>query len=565
MKNNISLFKAYRWDELYQSVKETQYSPSVNIDKQQTLAIKSMLLAAWWSDKTNAKNIVSKYPLIINDHITYFFVTYTYICLADVTKIVHYMANPPKNLPKWMNIYLQLEVLGRTKRAKEQIIFLEKNTPKNKSLPDYIKMALYKSLDYDEADITYLKNYLIKHNVINDEDSLSKLLCIRCSLVSIDELDVGNSPFLLQKKARFLIYKNEPVESLKCYDTLAKTGFLDIDSVNTWLSIGISLPQARQYYKQRVKLAMSLVSGSLSIQASIASFAIIFAWIEGNYELAYNIIRQYKEFRLENNKFTKMNHIFFTYILRLYIEWQNNKETYQKVANTKELYVYGESHSLSLSNVNFLLDGQMTHVNTNFIQGIKMYHLSKPSSGHFANCLLEYIKFVKPNSDLLFTIGEIDTRPDEGIWNTHLKKEKELNTLIDDTVSGYIEFLSENLKDKNPASITIQGVPAPNYELKDKFDPGENKDGFLDMIRKVNKKMEELCLNKGYNFLDVYSATVGVDGKSNNKWHIDSFHLKPSFYTEADKWLIKPEVQEDPKPTAIDFSKHQTVSLSKPN
>lgn len=85
------------------------------------------------------------------------------------------------------------------------------------------------------------------------------------------------------------------------------------------------------------------------------------------------------------------------------------------------------------------------------------------------------------------------------------------------------------------------------------------------MIRKVNTKLQELTLSHGWNFLDVYSATLGDDGKSNNKYHIDTIHLKPSFYQEADKWLIKPEIKELPKPTAMDFSKYQTVSLSKPS
>jgi hypothetical protein len=140
----------------------------------------------------------------------------------------------------------------------------------------------------------------------------------------------------------------------------------------------------------------------------------------------------------------------------------------------------------------------------------------------------------------MFTIGEIDTRPDEGIWQVHLKKEKPVDEIINDTVGGYIEFLYENLKDKDLSSITIQGIPAPAYELTGDKDPKDEK-GFLEMIKKVNDKLKELTLQKDWNFLDVYSATVGEDGKSNKKWHIDGYHLSPVFYpSEADKWLVKP-------------------------
>jgi len=138
----------------------------------------------------------------------------------------------------------------------------------------------------------------------------------------------------------------------------------------------------------------------------------------------------------------------------------------------------------------------------------------------------------------MFTIGEIDTRPDEGIWQVHLKKEKNLDEIIDNTVGGYIDFLYENLKDKQLSSITIQGIPAPAYPLKDDKDP-KDEVGFLAMIKQVNEKLKELTIQKGWNFLDVYNATVGEDGKSNKKWHIDGYHLQPIFYTEAEKWLVR--------------------------
>jgi hypothetical protein len=170
--------------------------------------------------------------------------------------------------------------------------------------------------------------------------------------------------------------------------------------------------------------------------------------------------------------------------------------------------------------------------------GVKMYHLSEPSSSYHSTLLLEHFKFIKPNTDIMFTIGEIDTRPDEGIWQVHLKKEKNLEEIIDNTVGGYIGFLHENLKDKNLSSVTIQGIPAPNYALDGDKDP-KDKEGFLNMIKQVNEKLKNLTLEKGWNFLDVYSATLGEDGKSNKKWHIDGYHLQPLFYTEADKWLVR--------------------------
>ncbi|MDQ7091308.1 MAG: hypothetical protein Q9M50_11870 [Methylococcales bacterium] len=67
-----------------------------------------------------------------------------------------------------------------------------------------------------------------------------------------------------------------------------------------------------------------------------------------------------------------------------------------------------------------------------------------------------------------------------------------------------------------------------------------NTDYFYSMIKMVNQRLKFHTLQKDWLFLDVYSATVDKEGKSNQKWHIDSHHLKPGFYKQAQQWLHHP-------------------------
>ena len=536
----INLFKTYRWNELYESVKLTQYYPATSIQNQHDLAVKAMLLVAWWSDSISAKEILRLYPPIIKEPIIHFVLTYAYMCLGDKEKIKLYLSKKPKNYPKWMESYLDIEFCGRSLQFEKQINLMQKLTSKNQYPQDYIKIALLQSLEHQKADITFLQTFLSEINLSEDTNPLSIALCMRCSLINIDDIDTNSFPLLTEKKASILLLRHKCVESLKEFDSLANTKYLDIYSINKWLSLAISLPQAKEYYLQRVNFALNLVPNSLFIQGTIASYAMIFAWLSGDYNLAYGIVTKYNQYKeLPRTDFIKNAIVFFNYILHLCVNWQHNRTLYDnKLPNYKELNAFGESHSLSLSNINFFMNTDNFHANSSFIMGIKMYHLSNPSSSYHAACLLEHFKFIKPNTDIMFTIGEIDTRPDEGIWQVHLKKEKNLDEIIDNTVGGYIDFLYENLKDKNLLSVTIQGIPAPNYALEGDKDP-KDKEGFLNMIKQVNEKLQELTLEKGWNFLDVYSATVGEDGMSNKQWHIDGYHLQPIFYTEADKWLVK--------------------------
>jgi len=59
----------------------------------------------------------------------------------------------------------------------------------------------------------------------------------------------------------------------------------------------------------------------------------------------------------------------------------------------------------------------------------------------------------------------------------------------------------------------------------------------LQMICEVNRLIKDLTKVRGWNFLDVWSATANLDGIGNSLWHLDGWHLKPTFYSEANKWL----------------------------
>ena len=465
-----------------------------------------------------------------------------------------------------MRNYIELELLGRGQKYKEQIELAKKLTKKYSYPQDYIKIALLQSLDHSKADAKYLKEYIEDIALVKDTDPISIALCVRAEKINIEDIDPSLSALLQARYANKLLAQNKLVEALQAYDNLALTKMLDIITITNWLKTSISIPQGSGSMLKRAEYSLSLIPDSLTVEGIIASYTLIHTYIKGNYKLAYDLVIEYGEFvKLPQKAFIVNAQIFFRYILNLCIHWQDNKDLYSHKPNTTPLEVFGESHSLSFSNINITLNNKNYKANTNFIIGIKMHHLKPNEDTFYSKALLLHFNQLEPNSDILFTIGEIDARPNEGIWQVHLKKEKPVEEIINNTVGVYIDFLNENLKDKQLSSITIQGIPAPNYELVGDKDP-KDEVGFLNMIKQVNEKLKELTIDNGWNFLDVYNATVNQNGKSNGKWHIDGYHLKPSIYIQADKWLIKPEPKkQETKPNTIDFSQYSTVSLSKPN
>jgi len=88
-------------------------------------------------------------------------------------------------------------------------------------------------------------------------------------------------------------------------------------------------------------------------------------------------------------------------------------------------------------------------------------------------------------------------------------------------------------------SITLQGVPAPGYDLTDRRDPGDKK-GFIQMIEFINRLLKTGARRRGWCFLDIHSATANDQGLGNGRWHMDRYHITPSFYEQSAKWRIAP-------------------------
>lgn len=564
------LLKSYKFNELYALVKDAQYEESIPIQKQTHLALKAMLLSSWWGDNVNSKILLNHFPPLLSDPFIHFCIAHAWLALGEQKKINHYYKNPPKKQPKWMKTWLEIEYFGRSLQDEKQIALLKKTLKENQEIEDYLLVALSQSLEHNHTNLSFLKEFLNKEIYLSSTNPLMQALLIRVELIKPDALKDITHSVVMNKYGIHLLRNLLLKDALILYDKLAQAGFMDMNSLDTWMQLSLTLPQGRDYFFNRYDYALATVPNTLFAKGTVGCYGMIYSWIKGDYVKAYSIAQEFHTYRDEKNKKIRTYQIFYSYIISLCVSWQHNKIHYSNDDKPyTKLTVLGESHSLSSSNFYFEWMGGLKKGLPMFVMGIKMHHLANPKNNHQSSFLLECINSLEQNSDAMFTIGEIDTRPDEGIWKVVHEKSLNIETIIDETVGGYIEFLKTNLKDKNLNSVTIQGIPAPAYPLEGDKDP-KDKEGFLNMIKKVNEKLKELTLAQNYNFLDVYSATVDESGISNKKWHLDGYHLQPIFYTQANKWLIiseqnKPtqEIKQEPS-TAIDFSKIQTLNLSKP-
>jgi hypothetical protein len=339
----------------------------------------------------------------------------------------------------------------------------------------------------------------------------------------------------LQYQIGLKLWKNcEFKESLVFLDKAANNFYIDKPSIRAWLNTSLCTPEGKTSLINRVKHA-SIASPIKRFKHEIETYLIINSWIDGNYELAYELVKNNAEYlKLDELDEDRNMQIFFIYTLSLCVFWQKNRNLYEYKLNNGYINCIGESHSLSPTNTIFQWRNKTLKAKTSLIMGIKMWHLANENENIQKKLFLNLIDKLDKETPLLITIGEIDSRPNEGIWKSSMQGKKDLNIIIKDTVDNYLNFLKINLK--GFSEITIQGIPAPGYKLIGKRDP-INRIGFLQMIKEVNIFLEEKTLTLGWGFFDVYAATVSNEGDSNSEWHLDGFHLKPSIYQESARFL----------------------------
>lgn len=548
MRDAILQLQSYCWPELWRAVRHLQPEPGAQ--RSPALAIKAMLLVGWWQQEEQARKCAAPYPERIADPLTHYALSYTALCLGEVLRYNILQRDIPSRQPAWMRQSLELEILGRAGKTSEQIQLLHRLTSADKPLPDWACVALLQSNDVLSRDITLLRDWLLNLSPSQRARPLVRALAARCGVTEAwlldgvpESLESMPAP-VLYRYALWLLSQGQLPQALLAFDHLARQEFVDLSVLKAWLGLACSIPQGWAGIVERIQHAINLVPQNLNIQGTVACVALIVAWLRDDLVRADVIAKRFIDYlKLPKSTAISTFQILFLYGCQLSHFRQTSPENYfPPVAGraVAPLVALGESHSMTLANLYFpWLAGDVKGL-TAFVMGAKMHHLGDTTPHYQGECVrlhLEALK-VKP-VHLLMTIGEIDCRPDEGLWPLHRKTGQPLDTLIERTVTGYIDFLQRTLAGHQLASISVQGIPAPGYALEDDKNPGDIP-GFVAMIRAVNDCLQAKALAAGFNFLDVHAATVGEDGRGNGRWHLDDYHLSPAFYRQAQDWLLTP-------------------------
>jgi hypothetical protein len=531
----FSHFENGDWGEAWVIVKNDSVTDeSLGSLHQKTLiyALRTALIAGWWRLDEQAKEMLSQLPYNeATDPYLLFLITYSQLCLGEnpSSSLLRKLESSSK---KYLYHWIKIEYLGRSASYSKQLVYIS-NLTKFERLSTWIRVALIRSLDHPQVAKSHLRNIIDSLRYPSEKPKLDDSLRYMIDL-NDSKLDCPES---LLARASFDMAKGELSSALRGYDRLAKIKYLDVSIIFQWLNLSVSFSKGHFSLQNRIDYVLDFIPDDLHLRASVSSYGLIYYWISGEPQKAHSILQTcYQAMYVESDQNYKSALSFLVFVTRLYSLKQHNQSLYPTLRPAKSIVVIGESHSLSLSHLNIKIRDNGYRCTSAIVIGTQMNHLANPDSSHRAACVEAHIKENHACDAYLFTIGEIDCRPDEGIWKTSQNKKADIKNLINKTVEGYLCFIRSMIPRSSHQLIVVQGIPAPNYMHL--FELGNDLDKFLNMIEEVNRHLQEKCKIHNFKFLDVYSATVDASRKSNDKFHIDKYHLSPLFYSLTDQFLI---------------------------
>jgi tetratricopeptide (TPR) repeat protein len=198
-------------------------------------------------------------------------------------------------------------------------------------------------------------------------------------------------------------------------------------------------------------------------------------------------------------------------------------------AGAPELAVIGDSHSLSFHGLGIKFDGIAYRTGAQLVMGCKAWHLASPDPNLYKWRLSAVLDTVPENAPIICCFGEIDCRLDEGILPYYHRTGGDLEQLVEDEATRYVDYIAVAVTPRRLRPILI-GVPAPHLDalVPEHPDAGpEDKSLLVDIIKMFNMSLQQATRERGFRMIDVFTISAGPDGKASGAQHVDPYHLKP--------------------------------------
>jgi hypothetical protein len=186
------------------------------------------------------------------------------------------------------------------------------------------------------------------------------------------------------------------------------------------------------------------------------------------------------------------------------------------------LFLVGDSHCIAPAASLVSLAGETRRVVPLYVLGCKAWHLANGERNQYKECVERLARALPEGATVLFSAGDIDCRYQSGFHNLVRKTGADLDRAIPETVEAYLDLL-QRVFPAESTRLMLLSPPAPRGDLQ----PLDEADHTLlpTISARFRQALGAGCTARGLLLIDYYAFTVGEDGWSNRRHHVDGHHL----------------------------------------
>ena len=196
---------------------------------------------------------------------------------------------------------------------------------------------------------------------------------------------------------------------------------------------------------------------------------------------------------------------------------------YQVPSGTKRRRIdfIGDSHVLAPANLIQPLGQDLYQVRSHYVPGVKLWHVIQEPPPKYRIGMENTVKATsKPDAFAVFSVGEIDCRPNAGFYNAISRGEYPI-AAIPAFVECYLDRL-EVWRGQGLARVGIWGIPAPREDVADQAKA--DKALVRDIVATVSDTLKQGAKTRGLVYFDLHALTQR-DGFATGGYHIDHAHV----------------------------------------
>ena len=198
---------------------------------------------------------------------------------------------------------------------------------------------------------------------------------------------------------------------------------------------------------------------------------------------------------------------------------------YQVPSGTKRRRIdfIGNSHVLAPANLIQPLGQDLYQVRSHYVPGVKLWHVIQEPPPKYRIGMENTVAATAattPDAFAVFSVGEIDCRPNAGFYNAIRRGEYPL-TAIPALVERYLDRL-EVWRGRGLARVGIWGIPAPREDVLDQAKA--DKALVRDIVATVSDTLNQGAAARGLVYFDLHALTQR-DGFATGGHHIDHAHV----------------------------------------